>query len=678
MKKACYISFAIILMVGCGEEKKAAKQNTSAVIDPNATSVADGKGASQESELLSDKVPDLDDPKVLERILEEAMESLEVGFSGWRRIDHANGKLSSLNQYRAGRLDGLQAGWHENGQKRIRIRMKDGRPQGLSTAWDENGSKVYEFRYNLDATLFRWHENGQKAYQATYAKDRLVETSWHENRQQSSEKNYKNFERDGAWTEWDKTGKILSEVHWKGGRRWDGKWTLMSGYDDDEYKKRCEIIMKDGSGTWIYYRKNGTVYHRTTYKNGRVVERIFPPSATPLDAKDFEGDVAKVLETMSEEDRKKVETLPEDIRTGLLQGFKDSFYLKREPKNFHSAGAFAIARIPQMRSRMHHDFNVHEEHHRSKLQAESARHEAGFRRLQDSFSSFLDGEIYEGRSLRVARKAKEDAQKRLHEEQMAKAEDHRKAMMDGRDEIRRAKERGDTKLSLFGSGRDVTDLTPLAELTELTELGIYETKATDISPLAKLTKLTTLKIRNNTLNDITPLASLTNLRELELYGNRQLTDITPLAGLNKLTKLGIYGNPIADLSPLKGLSNLEHLHLQSIKIPELAPLAKLTNLTTLEIQNSRETLTDLTQLRGLTNLEHLLLASNQITDLAPLTALRELTNLSLADNMISDVTPLTELTNLTELDLRNNPIPLDQKAILTKALPNCVIRFGPR
>jgi antitoxin component YwqK of YwqJK toxin-antitoxin module len=667
--KNLILACLVALLMGCSPEKKAEDQSTSAVLDPKTSSFADGKGASQESEPLSDKGPDLDDPKVLEEILEEAVESLEVGFSGWRRIDHANGKLSSLSQFRDGRLDGLQTGWHENGKKRIRIRMKDGRPQGLSTAWDENGSKIYEFRYNLDAKIFRWHENGQKAYQATYAKDRLVETSWHENGQQSSEKNYRNFIGDGPWTEWDQTGGIVSEVQWKDGRRWDGKWTLMSG--DGEYEKRCEIIMKDGSGTRIYYRKNGTVFHRTTYKNGGVVEKIFPTSTTPLDAKDFEGDVAKVLEAMSEEDRKKVAVLPEEIRTGLLQGFKDSIFLKREPKNFQAAGKFTIDRIPHMRSWMEREFQQHESEHFLRLRDESRRKQGEFHRLQNSFDRFIGGEIYEGRSLRDARQAEEDAQKRHLEEMTAKAKDLRERMMDGRAQIREAKESGDTSLSL--TRYEITDLTPLAEVTELTELGIAGTQVTDISPLAKLTKLTTLKIRNNTLNDITPLASLTNLRELELYVNRELTDITPLAGLNILTKLGIYGNPIADLSPLRGLSNLEHLNLESNKITELKPLAKLTNLTTLEIQNNP--LADLTPLRGLTHLEHLLLASNQITDLTPLATLTELTNLSLADNMISDVTPLTELTNLTELDLRNNPIPLDQKAMLRKALPNCEIKF---
>ncbi len=346
----------------------------------------------------ADHSPDLDDPKVLERILGEAVEDIVFGFSGWRRIDHANGKLSSLSQYRDGRLDGLQSGWHENGQKRIRIRMKDGRPQGLWTAWDENGSKIYEFRYNLDATIFRWHENGQKAYQATYAKDRLVEISWHENGQQSSEKNYRNFIGDGPWTEWDQTGKILSEVHWKGGLRWDGQWTLMSG--DGEYEKRCEIIMKDGSGTRIYYRKNGTVFHRTTYKNERVVESIFPPSTTPLNPQVLEGDLATVLEGRfsrvsgpSGIEYKSFAELPEEMRTALLEGVKNSIFLKREPKRFDGAREELKRWIPNLWSRLINDIHQREEEDRGILYGESARHEAGLHRLHDAFSSFMSGEI---------------------------------------------------------------------------------------------------------------------------------------------------------------------------------------------------------------------------------------------------------------------------------------------
>ena len=153
MKQLFSVFLVSALLLGCESEKKLGKQNVSAVVDPNASAGVDDKEVGERLDLdlapdtQADQAPDLDDPKVLERILGEAVEDIVFGFSGWRRIDHANGKLSSLSQYRDGRLDGLQSGWHENGKKRIRVRMKDGKPDGLCTVWDENGSKIHEIRY---------------------------------------------------------------------------------------------------------------------------------------------------------------------------------------------------------------------------------------------------------------------------------------------------------------------------------------------------------------------------------------------------------------------------------------------------------------------------------------------------------------------------------------------------
>jgi len=66
---------------------------------------------------------------------------------------------------------------------------------------------------------------------------------------------------------------------------------------------------------------------------------------------------------------------------------------------------------------------------------------------------------------------------------------------------------------------------------------------------------------------------------------------------------------------------------------------------------------------------------NQISDVSPLKGLTKLKELSLTSNQITDITPLKGLTNLWELDLRFNPISEDQKAMLSKALPNCAILF---
>ncbi len=538
----------------------------------------------------SNHSPDLDDPATLEEILGEAVVGGEVK-TGWRRINHANGKLSSLSQFRDGQPDGLQAGWHENGQKRIRVRIKDRKPEGLWTAWDENGSKIHELRYrgnysSFEGTIFRWHENGKKAYQATYAKDRLGETSWHENGQRSSEKNYKNFHPDGTWIEWSQTGEIVSERQWKEGRRWDGQWTLMPG--DGEDGKQCEIILKDGSGTRVYYRKNGTVFHRTTFEAGREVERIFPPSTTPLDAKDFEGDVAKVLETMSEEDRKNIAVLPEEIRTGLLQGVKDSFFLKREPKRFDGAREELKRNIGRLWNHLIADMRQREDYDRSTLAHESHRiHGESEQTLSSSALSIyaFQDEITKGQSLK----------------------EHREPASV---KILKAKESGATKLILEKLYPDSTlDLKPLAECIELSGFHLSGYQVTDLTPLANLSKLSFLSISGNQVTDLAPLAGLTNLTELTLISN-QISDLTPLSKLSKLSKLSIL--------------------------------------------------------------------DNQVTDLAPLVSLKNLTKINLGLNEISDFTPLTKLINLTELDLRGNPIPLDQQAMLRKALPNCRILFNPR
>ena len=507
----------------------------------------------------SNHSPALDDPATLEEILGEAVVGAEVK-TGWRRINHANGKVSSLSQFRDGRPDGLQAGWHENGQKRIRGRIKDSKPEGLWTVWDENGSKIYEFRLNLDATIFRWHENGKKAYQANYAKDRLIETSWHENGQRSSEKNYKNFQRDGTWTEWDQTGEIVSQQQWKDGRRWDGKWTLMSGHG--ELEKRCEIILKDGNGTRIYYRKNGTVFHRTTFEAGREVERIFPPSTTPLDAKDFEGDVAKVLETMSEEDRKNIAVLPEEIRTGLLQGVKDSFFLKREPKRFDGAREELNRNIGRLWDRLRFDMQQREEHDRSTLAHESHRIQGESRqtlsRSAQSVYAFRD-EIRRGQSLK----------------------EHREPASV---KIRKAKESGATKLILEKLYPDSKlDLKPLAECIELSKFHLSGYQVTDLKPLAKLTNLSILSIQGNQVTDISPLAGLTNLTDLSLVSNN-VSDLRPLAKLSKLSALTIVDNQVTDLTPLAGLTNLTKITLGMNNISDITPLTELTNLIELDLQ----------------------------------------------------------------------------------------------
>ncbi len=454
--------------------------------------------------------PDLDDPETLKRILGEAQVGAGVK-TGWRKIAHANGKVSSLSHFKDGRLDGLQTGWHENGKKRVQCRYKDGEKDGLWTVWDENGRKEFEFCWKDDKRV----------------------------------------------------------------------------------------------GDWILYLVDGTKDYHVTYKDGGRVETIISPSTPSVpscprpetEPKELGKTLTAALAAIPEEYRKELAAMPEEYRASVLAIVKDSPFLKREPVRLDVARSVLMRVISGVRERLQADRQQHENRVRSALRR--ALDEA-----EEAVMAFWK-ELAFGESLEEQRKAKEDAQKRYLEKRQA---EEKAAIPYGGllvlNRIRGAKERGDT--TLFLRERRITDVTPLAELTKLTELNIRETRVTDLAPLAGLTNLTTLRIEENILSNIMPLAGLTNLRELDLYYT-QTTDVTPLAGLTELTKLDIRGNKITDLTPLAGLTKL--------------------------------------------------------------------TKLFAASNKITDLTPLAGLTNLTKLHLEDNPIPLDQMAMLRKALPNCKIYF---
>jgi antitoxin component YwqK of YwqJK toxin-antitoxin module len=102
--------------------------------------------------------PDLDDSKVLDKLLEDALEESKlqkrgpVGeqlayapneqqpYTGWVKSMHPNGQVEGLVFIKDGKLHGLWTAWHENGQKKGEGTWKDGEKDGLETHWDENGN----------------------------------------------------------------------------------------------------------------------------------------------------------------------------------------------------------------------------------------------------------------------------------------------------------------------------------------------------------------------------------------------------------------------------------------------------------------------------------------------------------------------------------------------------------
>ena len=173
--------------------------------------------------------------------------------------------------------------------------------------------------------------------------------------------------------------------------------------------------------------------------------------------------------------------MPEEYRASVLAIVKDSPFLKREPVRLDVARSELMRVISGVRERLQADRQQHENRVRSALRR--ALDEA-----EEAVMAFWK-ELAFGESLEEQRKAKEDAQKRYLEKRRAAIP---YGGLEVLDQIRGAKERGDT--TLFLRERRITDVTPLAELTKLTELNIRETRVTDLSPHGLERRLTRVSL----------------------------------------------------------------------------------------------------------------------------------------------------------------------------------------
>ena len=61
-----------------------------------------------------------------------------------------NGEKSYEWNYKDGKYDGKQYGWHENDKKRYKGNYKDGKIDGKQYYWYDNGTKWYEDNYKDD------------------------------------------------------------------------------------------------------------------------------------------------------------------------------------------------------------------------------------------------------------------------------------------------------------------------------------------------------------------------------------------------------------------------------------------------------------------------------------------------------------------------------------------------
>ncbi len=135
----------------------------------------------------------------------------------------------------------------------------------------------------------------------------------------------------------------------------------------------------------------------------------------------------------------------------------------------------------------------------------------------------------------------------------------------------------------------------------------------------------------------------------------------------------VLGKPSGPITPAD-LNRLGGLDVSGASISEINGLQNARNLRSLKLTNNH--INDLTPLQGLVKLNKLVLSGNNIEDIGPLAKLTNLTELHLNNNRIPDIEALLRLTNLTDLELKNNPIPQNQRELLQRVLPDCVIQFN--
>ncbi len=139
----------------------------------------------------------------------------------------------------------------------------------------------------------------------------------------------------------------------------------------------------------------------------------------------------------------------------------------------------------------------------------------------------------------------------------------------------------------------------------------------------------------------------------------------------------------AALLKLRGMPNLNNLQFRKVNITDtgLADLKELGKLTILGLRETKITDGGLPDVKRLSRLEWLSLDKCAISDtgLANLQGLAQLRDLYLCDTQVTDagLVNLKDLTRLRLLELIGTKVTQEGAANLQKALPQCMIVFGP-
>lgn len=119
-------------------------------------------------------------------------------FSGIAKTTLANGKPSTLQEYKEGLKNGMYEIYFSNGKLKSKGVNVNGKEDGHYTEFYQSGQQKYEYHYDMGKKIKVWK-------------------SWYENGGAWTERHFENDKLEGKVNVWDEEGILRKEYWYKGG-----------------------------------------------------------------------------------------------------------------------------------------------------------------------------------------------------------------------------------------------------------------------------------------------------------------------------------------------------------------------------------------------------------------------------------------------------------------------------
>ena len=194
--------------------------------------------SSTQQKIIAKAVDKLDDPATLMNVIAGAVDRRNLNYSdkqgeellylldtdapytGWTKLMHKNGQVSTLAQIKNGKSDGPVVSWYENGKKEGKGYFENGFMEGVWTSWNKTGQKEQEGGYKnglKDGRWMSWNADGKEEWNDKY---NLYDTGVYYNGIFSDANAIIRFyQYDSSWF----------ETTWKNGQK-DGPTTVWTNY----------------------------------------------------------------------------------------------------------------------------------------------------------------------------------------------------------------------------------------------------------------------------------------------------------------------------------------------------------------------------------------------------------------------------------------------------------------